>query len=398
MHDNYRNPVQPHVPACGLPLRITGALPSGCMALAFLLFACTPQEPTPSQPTGSSGASTSPDTQNQDTTSSAGESATDAQSDNDSGASTKTPSESQDTTSTSPGPESTTQDPAPGDPTTPKLWIPPNTELCGSIHWTVKDFQKEFATRHKIKIKSGSFPLDAVRLSGSMHYQQIEGSFESELLTLQGHQMNTPNAQVMLEETAMDFGQERMIGLSFTLSAQEDGHFQTFVLDSFENTPETRLNRFDASSDKAVDLLGGYLGAGYGPCKINNAPTEVFHFEFDNGDFVDFHTRTRLHSFNRPMTQHGVTLRATGKLGDHSFDVTHWEDLIYGTKEISDFYRFPSLAVRVPEHDGVCGIGLKRDAFDEDMPYRAELLDCELKVKEKRTPSGFKHPDRFVNQ
>lgn len=395
MHDLSRNPVPPPCHACGRPFLSLGAFPAGWLAMTLLFTACTPADPSPAKGAGTTG------TESQDPESAGGGSTTQAQDPDDSNASSEASSTGQDTTTTSPDhpdAESTTQEPAPGDPSTPKLWIPPNTELCGSIHWSIKDFQKEFATRHKIKLRSGSFPLDAVRLAGSIHYQQLEGSFDSELLELQVTQMNTPNAQALLEPTEMDFGQGRKISLSLDLTVQEDDHFQTFVLDSFENTPETRLKRLDASSQDAVDLFGGYFGAGYGPCNINNAPTEVFHFEFENGDFVDFHTRTRHHSFDRPMTQHGVTFRATGKLGEHSFDVAHWEDLLYGTKETSDFLRFPSLAVRIPEHDGVCGIGLKRDAFDQKMPYRAELLDCELKVKATRTPSAFEHPERFVNQ
>lgn len=234
-----------------------------------------------------------------------------------------------------------------------------------------------------------------MRLAGSIHHEDISGSFASEKLVPEASGLGTQYAELLLKPTKMDFGNGREISFRFHLSAIEDDHFQTFVLDSQRHTPNTRLNKLNASSEKEVDLFGGGLGAAYGPCQIDNAKTEVFHVEFENGDFVDFYTRTRHHKYELPKSQHGVTLRAKGKLGKVSFDVTRWEDLIYGSKELTDSLRIPSLGVRFPEQEGLCGFGLKRDAFDEETPYRAELLDCDLKVKEKRKPSAVRYPERF---
>lgn len=352
----------------------------------------TGQESAPSssdEGAATTGAQTSEgSTTNTDSSSSSTEETQDSNTDSSS-------SNSDESLDSDTGSGSSTQEPAPGDPKAPKFWIPPDTELCGSIRWTIKDFGVAFSRRHKIKLKSGSFPLDTIRLAGSIYHDDISGSFESETLVPEASGLGTQYAELLLDPTKLDFGNGREISLRFELTANEDEYFQTFVLDSQRHVPITRLNRLNASSEKKVDLFGGALGAAYGPCQIDNAKTEIFHVEFENGDFADFYTRTRHHEYQLPKSQHGVTLRAKGKIGKVSFDVTNWEDLLYGSKELTDSLRIPSLGVRFPEQEGLCGLGLKREPSDEDLPYRAELLNCELKVKEKRKPSAVRYPKRF---
>lgn len=55
--------------------------------------------------------------------------------------------------------------------------------------------------RHKIELNSGSFALDAVRLSGSIHDQDISGDFESDTLAPEAEGLGTTYATLDLRPT-----------------------------------------------------------------------------------------------------------------------------------------------------------------------------------------------------
>lgn len=67
----------------------------------------------------------------------------------------------------------------------------------------------------------------------------------------------------------------------------------------------------------------------------------------------------------------------------------------YGSTEFSEFPRPPSLAVKFPEQKEICGIGFEADFRNEKLPYKAQILDCVLKVKESPKLLSAKYPDSF---
>lgn len=379
--------------------------PSKCLrglcivaALAFggLSAACDGSEQntsTDGASTGSSGMSgTSALPGGSGTTSSgaaADSSSSGDQSENSSSDATSNEQTSSDTTSSS----ETEQGPFPDEPT---IVVQDNATLCGAVRWTLRDFKKAFKTKNQLVLRGGSYPAKAFEFHGKIRYQDREADVASEPLDVAIDSAGKSHALAKLDKGEIRVAKEHPVKMTMRLTAAQDGDFNTFKLDDFSKfTSELEYKKVSLGSETALDIFDGYKGAVYGPCETPDIRSEVFRFELANDGWVEFEAKTRLPKFDK-HAQHGLTVRAHGEVNGVAFDVNQWEDLLYGSTEFSEFPRPPSLGVRFPEEKGICGIGFKTDFSDEEEPYKAQVLDCELEVKARPEIRLAKYPDRFM--
>lgn len=273
-------------------------------------------------------------------------------------------------------------------------------ELCASHRSSLRNFKDGFSNKGRVRFNGGRFPTERVTISGTLIYNDLEQEFVSEEFAINTRDVGTKNAAAWgFKVPVTGVGMDEALQLRVHLTGEREGAMDTFELGSFENLNTAQeMKEFivrSANRDK-LDIFAGGVGQSYGACKMPERKPEIFAFTFENGDYVEFATKTRDFWIFDP-SQRGLTVRATGSIDGHAFDVVDKEyDLLYATREAALVRRAPSLAVRFPEHDGLCGIGFKTDfTDDDDPPYTAHLLDCDLEVIEERVPSKFVIPDGF---
>lgn len=280
-------------------------------------------------------------------------------------------------------------------PKEPVIVVKDQVKLCGAVRWTLKDFKKAFSTKNQLILQGGTYPANAFELHGKLRFKDLEVSVDSKPLDVFIDAPGKSHGLAVLDEQLVQVGPDQSAELTFRLTATQDGNFNTFEIDAFNNYGSNlEYKSLDIISDTSLDVFDGFKGSAFGPCETPNIKTDVFRFELENNDWVEFETKSQLSMFDKP-TQHGLTVRAKGSVKGVSFDVDAWEDLIYGSTEFSEFPRPPSLAVRFPEQKEICGIGFKADFKNEELPYKAQILDCELKVKESPKLLSAKYPDSF---
>lgn len=306
------------------------------------------------------------------------------------------PSSSAETSSTSESTSETSSDteskPAPKEPV---IVVKDQVKLCGAIRWTPKNFKDAFSTKNQLILQGGTYPANAFELHGKLRFKDLEVSVDSKPLDVFIDSPGKSHGLAVLDEQPVQVGPDQSAELTLRLTAAQDGNFNTFEIDAFNNYGSNQeYKSLDIISDTNLDIFDGFKGSAFGPCETPNVKTDIFRFELENDDWVEFETKTQLSMFDKP-SQHGLTVRAKGSVKGVSFDVDAWEDLLYGSKEFSEFPRPPSLAVRFPEQKGFCGIGFKTDFKNEELPYKAEILDCELEVQERPKLRLAKYPDSF---
>lgn len=303
-------------------------------------------------------------------------------------------SQEESTSSETDSDSSSTSDEGPA-PDSPLIVIQDNVTLCGAIRWTLDSFDEAFSSKNQLILKGGTYPADAFELHGKLRYEDMEVSVDTERVSVFIDSGGESHAWAALDDAPTKIGENDTAKVTFRLTAVQDGTFKTFKLDDFsrfESDQEYKSIRIVSETD--LDIFDGYKGSAFGPCETPDVKTEVFRFEFEQGDWVEFETKTRLPMFDIP-SQHGLTVRAHGKVEGVEFDVSEWKDLIYATTKFSEFPRPPSLGVRFPKQKGICGVGFEAYYRDENIPYKAQILDCDLKVKSTPKLSAAKYPDYF---
>lgn len=280
-------------------------------------------------------------------------------------------------------------------PKAPIIVVQDQVKLCGAIRWTLDRFDEAFASKNQLILQGGRYPANAFELHGKLRFKELEASVDSDPTEVFVDSPGKSHALAALDKAQIRIREDKIAKLTLRLTAVQDGNFKTFTIDDF-GTLESELDYKSLSlvSETNLDIFSGYKGSVFGPCKTPNIKSDIFRFELEKGDWIEFETKTRLSMFDIP-SQHGLTIRAHGKVKGVAFDVSEWEDLVYGAKEFTDFPQPPSLGVRFTEKEDICGIGLKADFSNEKIPYEAQILDCDLKMVEEVKILATEYPEHF---
>lgn len=285
------------------------------------------------------------------------------------------------------------------DPEDPRLRVVvrEEVELCGQCRGYVSHFYSAFNTKQRVRIHPGTYELDDVKLSGEVLHEGKSYPFSSPGFAMSTFKTSDSRLITSVREGAAQWEDGSPLEISLGLSNARSPHNPLeFVIDSFAQAESTLdFKRLEFSAPEPAVGLGNSMARIFDACELEGGRKDVFRFEFEGGDQVAFNAHSKHLAFGFPA-QAGRTLSATGTLDGQDFAVDDDENLLYCNRSEAKSLRMPELAVRFPEHNGICGIGMRPlRKFDKKIPYKAELLDCELKkVREIKIvavdlPSGF---------
>lgn len=241
-----------------------------------------------------------------------------------------------------------------------------------------------------------AFPLDRAQLKGSVSYQNKSYDFSSQEFALETEEINAERLFASNLEIPVNWIDGSGFSMSLTLTNELGERRHNFLLgDLAAREGSSHYKRLSLDSPEKLAQLGNSKLRRFDACEMEHDRKDRFHFEFEGGDTVAFTTSSKLLGLTK-QTQSGRVLQATGSYAGQAFEVEVCEDLVYCNPNFASRYRRPHLAVRFPEKDGICGLGLRpsRDPMDEQR-YTAELLDCDLKTTRKLPIVSMEVPKDF---
>lgn len=332
------------------------------------------QGPTPSSTTGATGSSgTSTESSDQDASSSSSEGTTSSQDESD---------------------DASTKDQAPLPEV--RVQIKPDTQLCGLANGMVTTFQEGFTSKQRLFMDEADLKTGALTLQGTLQNGEQSSRFEAKILNFTLSEQLSGAQSLIAGGEPGTFADASPFELGLALSPGPEDTIPTFLIDDWRSiAPSENYNVVTIKTPEPAQILGGNKEAAFGACAFPEQSPDNFEFVFENGDRVEFVTKTRKLS-DRRSYQRGLLLEAKGSFRGIDIDVDQWESLVYAARNFAAVLRRPALAVQFPEQDGICALWLEPDLSGQrKAPYTAHLLNCEHEEIETLDPVEWTIPARF---
>lgn len=277
----------------------------------------------------------------------------------------------------------------------PCLRVSKSASLCQMYMFAQPAFGNGFEMKGILNLKSGEYPIDNLRLAGSLHLEgetyELRGLKSRAELHDHGSIKELEGVVIM----STDNGQE--LSVEFSLTTDETNPYPVFDLDSFQDFDhENHLKKIHIRSKSSQSMLGNSKFTQYGACLLPGQKDERFEFDLGKAGQVRLTARSRL-VLPGITSQFGLLTNAMGEVNGRSFDVQDWVDLYYSADEWTDTLFAPGLAVRLPEHAGICGFGFVPHGRGKRF-YRAYKLNCdfslgdEIEVRSETLPEKYSKP------